>query len=274
MPGQATDERSRPPEPLFHFLRNRCSTSSGFRVPLPGFAVPLPPESMFHFLRIPCSTSSGIPIHPRVCGEAGTLPYSVCHSAGPSPRVRGSPTAPRAPEQTCGSIPACAGKPGTGMPMPWRDRVHPRVCGEAARRASLPAHGRGPSPRVRGSRPIALIVSPPERSIPACAGKPFLLGHSCPQLGVHPRVCGEAGACSAWQFRPPGPSPRVRGSRTSCRARSGGCGSIPACAGKPDRPAWLRARPGVHPRVCGEAWSNRGDLVYSPGPSPRVRGSR
>ena len=34
MPGQATDERSRPPEPLFHFLRNRCSTSSGFRVPL------------------------------------------------------------------------------------------------------------------------------------------------------------------------------------------------------------------------------------------------
>ena len=39
MPGQATDERSRPPEPLFH----------------------LPPESMFHFLRIPCSTSSGIP---------------------------------------------------------------------------------------------------------------------------------------------------------------------------------------------------------------------
>ena len=61
MPGQATDERSRPPEPLFHFLRNRCSTSSGFRVPLPGFAVPLPPESLFHFLRIPCSTSSGIP---------------------------------------------------------------------------------------------------------------------------------------------------------------------------------------------------------------------
>ena len=39
----------------------RCSTSSGFRVPLPGFAVPLPRDSLFHFLRIPCSTSSGIP---------------------------------------------------------------------------------------------------------------------------------------------------------------------------------------------------------------------
>lgn len=35
MPDQATDERSRPPEPLFHFLRIRCSTSSGIRVPLP-----------------------------------------------------------------------------------------------------------------------------------------------------------------------------------------------------------------------------------------------
>ena len=61
MPGPATDERSRPPEPMFHFLRIRCSTSSGFRVPLPGFDVPLPPDSMFHFLRIPCSTSSRIP---------------------------------------------------------------------------------------------------------------------------------------------------------------------------------------------------------------------
>ena len=43
MPGQATDERSRPPEPLFHFLRNRCSTSSGFRVPLPP-EYPFPPQ--------------------------------------------------------------------------------------------------------------------------------------------------------------------------------------------------------------------------------------
>ena len=42
-----------------HDPRNRCSTSSGFDVPLPGFRVPLPgidiplpPESAFHFVRI------------------------------------------------------------------------------------------------------------------------------------------------------------------------------------------------------------------------------
>ena len=89
MPGQATDERSRPPEPLFHFLRNRCSTSSGFRVPLPGFAVPLPPDSLFHFLRIPCSTSSGIPMMTGAAGEdsahfprCGRLAASVSQRCG------------------------------------------------------------------------------------------------------------------------------------------------------------------------------------------------
>ena len=58
MPRQATDERSRPPEPRFHFLRNRCSTS---RNPCStsrnrcstsaGIDVPLPPDSVFHFRR-------------------------------------------------------------------------------------------------------------------------------------------------------------------------------------------------------------------------------
>ena len=51
MPGQATDERSRPPEPLFHFLRNRCSTSSGFRVPLP-------PEYPIIVAEPPCDSSA------------------------------------------------------------------------------------------------------------------------------------------------------------------------------------------------------------------------
>ena len=58
MPRQATDERSRPPEPRFHFRRNRCSTS---RNPCStsrnrcstsaGIDVPLPPDSVFHFRR-------------------------------------------------------------------------------------------------------------------------------------------------------------------------------------------------------------------------------
>ena len=44
MPDQATDERSRPPEPLFHFLRIRCSTSRNPCSTSSGFRVPLPPE--------------------------------------------------------------------------------------------------------------------------------------------------------------------------------------------------------------------------------------
>ena len=50
---------------MFHFLRNQCSTS-GIRVPLPGIDVPLPPKSVFHFFRNRRSSSSEISIHLRV----------------------------------------------------------------------------------------------------------------------------------------------------------------------------------------------------------------
>ena len=71
-----------------------------------------------------------------------------------------------------------------------------------------------------------------------------------------------------------GPSPRVRGSRQIEVGDTGGPGSIPACAGKPRRPASSSAPDEVHPRVCGEAQIAHGRPRLSRGPSPRVRGSR
>ena len=73
----------------------------------------------------------GDTVHPRVCGEAHRSTADLRHSAGPSPRVRGSLLCHRSPTQCRGSIPACAGKPH-GPAAPARTpAVHPRVCGEA-----------------------------------------------------------------------------------------------------------------------------------------------
>ena len=52
----------------------------------------------------------------------------------------------------------------------------------------------GPSPRVRGSLCGARRRCTPDRSIPACAGKPIDLTMFPGAFGVHPRVCGEAGS--------------------------------------------------------------------------------
>ena len=209
-----------------------------------------------------------------MCGEA--IARAPHHAApdGPSPRVRGSRRLQRASGVGYGSIPACAGKPVCHCATSCSSRVHPRVCGEAIPSDGLQAGDYGPSPRVRGSRSLRLRPPTAAGSIPACAGKPSPSSREDYAPGVHPRVCGEAGAkCSVAQPQR-GPSPRVRGSHLHLGAERQQPGSIPACAGKPSG----RGRPvppeTVHPRVCGEARLMFSACNFTMGPSPRVRGSR
>ena len=49
-----------------------------------------------------------------------------------------------------------------------------------------------------------------------------------------------------------GSSPRVRGTEQLDDEELPGRRFIPACAGNGSRPDWLKGRPPVHPRVCGE----------------------
>ena len=132
----------------------------------------------------------------------------------------------------------------------------------------------GPSPRVRGSRPVPFGASSPHGSIPACAGKPA--SSICPlvMVRVHPRVCGEASRERMSELFSRGPSPRVRGSLRAGPRQRDRPGSIPACAGKPCGRARRTRVAGVHPRVCGEAWLASRGIYPLVGPSPRVRGSR
>ena len=132
---------------------------------------------------------------------------------------------------------------------------------------------RGPSPRVRGSRPRDAAGTTTGRSIPACAGKPRDYSWSRPNRRVHPRVCGEALSAGVSITHSGGPSPRVRGSQARSGRRARGEGSIPACAGKPTAIRTSTRSSGVHPRVCGEAAHRMPTPLASRGPSPRVRGS-
>ena len=193
-------------------------------------------------------------VHPRVCGEAAHLQSRVYSGLGPSPRVRGS-------------------LPGR-LQIVGELGVHPRVCGEAVDIRHGDEVAKGPSPRVRGSRVRQSEPAARDGSIPACAGKPRRLAARGPTGGVHPRVCGEAARNPEWIGPCSGPSPRVRGSRAGGREDQGRRGSIPACAGKPSAEADSGVDAGVHPRVCGEARMRAASPSYTPGPSPRVRGSR
>ena len=192
-------------------------------------------------------------VHPRVCGESKCCPRSRRRARGPSPRVRGILSPADRPPRRLRSIPACAGNPSASAGPAPSSRVHPRVCGESGTNLVYAALQQGPSPRVRGILLDALVQPLVLGSIPACAGNPRNALRGGRQLWVHPRVCGESRDNPLGPLRDKGPSPRVRGILIGPGGLVLALGSIPACAGNPER---MDGRPigiGVHPRVCGES---------------------
>ena len=213
-------------------------------------------------------------VYPRVCGGAPNPLFSPTRMSGLSPRVRGSPGSVHASRICVGSIPACAGEPRSASGAATSPWVYPRVCGGAIASGMVSRTRRGLSPRVRGSPSLQGLVADRHGSIPACAGEPS--GRTaCPgSAWVYPRVCGGAPIASGSSPPSTGLSPRVRG---SLRARTAPClpsGSIPACAGEPQRAMASRTGLRVYPRVCGGASIRAGFRRTRLGLSPRVRGSR
>ena len=213
-------------------------------------------------------------VHPRVCGESGTSVPSLMMSTGPSPRVRGIRRLDLEADLIGGSIPACAGNPRGRSGATASRGVHPRVCGESTVAESIQGSQRGPSPRVRGIRDVALDGGVATGSIPACAGNPrsVIVIRTAPR--VHPRVCGESGRPPGSRCRGSGPSPRVRGILPADPQAALLPGSIPACAGNPTTSPRSVPLAWVHPRVCGESRHAPFHPAFLGGPSPRVRGIR
>ena len=111
-------------------------------------------------------------VYPRVCGGTACLVSKMTAVPGLSPRVRGNLPVPAAFVLRYGSIPACAGEPGSCSWLAPTSAVYPRVCG-----GTMPANTRGRSiiglsPRVRGNLLLMRCSLVSIRSIPACAGEP------------------------------------------------------------------------------------------------------
>ncbi len=170
-------------------------------------------------------------------------------------------------------IPASAGNTWRGAVAATRRAVHPRVCGEHARRFAAVTVSAGSSPRVRGTLYVDRIAAKFVRFIPACAGNTKSL--HIEQLGqaVHPRVCGEHIASSRGFSMNRGSSPRVRGTRAGDNYSPLIVRFIPACAGNTASSSGMSGAPAVHPRVCGEHCIRSSSPSFVSGSSPRVRGT-
>ena len=89
----------------------------------------------------------------------------------------------------------------------------------------------------------------------------------------HPRVCGEHAADGLAVLEAQGSSPRVRGTRACHRDAGIRNGIIPACAGNTKLVPDFRRSERDHPRVCGEHVLAASRSAWTPGSSPRVRGT-
>ena len=127
--------------------------------------------------------------------------------------MRGNPMPTVAGDSGIWSIPACAGQPCNLCCDENHAMVYPRVCGATLRRPRMSFLYMGLSPRVRGNPTASGSVSSIVRSIPACAGQPFVFVVFQVFVEVYPRVCGATADIFFPADIPDGLSPRVRGNR-------------------------------------------------------------
>ena len=219
-------------------------------------------------------TAQPLQVYPRVCGGTDRHFGAVPPLDGLSPRVRGNRPSPNRPPCRPRSIPACAGEPRRTGPHWSHSQVYPRVCGGTALHQIAPLAGRGLSPRVRGNPGTVISADHPGGSIPACAGEPGMRQTFPWAARVYPRVCGGTFQGVADLLTPRGLSPRVRGNREVVPYSWCEGGSIPACAGEPQRKRRRLEGAAVYPRVCGGTRGLGRANCPLLGLSPRVRGNR
>ena len=108
--------------------------------------------------------------HPRACGAHCPTAYQNGHSAGSSPRMRGSRISFCTSKIVIGIIPAHAGLtliPKHDRLCPWD---HPRACGAHSSLKSRRTNTTGSSPRMRGSHLATCQYYIVRGIIPAHAG--------------------------------------------------------------------------------------------------------
>ena len=211
--------------------------------------------------------------HPRACGAHPVSPFRCAPRPGSSPRMRGSHRRLDRILIVSGIIPAHAGLTHTATTASSNARDHPRACGAHCSPLYTMEHGRGSSPRMRGSHSTIFTVPAPPGIIPAHAGLTLIKRGDLDKMRDHPRACGAHMPFTQDILSAAGSSPRMRGSLFGSLCKHILKGIIPAHAGltltKVARILDLRD----HPRACGAHPLLTTSSTVSRGSSPRMRGS-
>ena len=213
-------------------------------------------------------------VYPRMYGETISWSSGGSSAVGLSPHVRGNPSYAGLTGACRGSIPACTGKPRAPARQEDPGVVYPRMYGETASAGGNTDKETGLSPHVRGNHATRALIEPEMRSIPACTGKPARACRAFSMSRVYPRMYGETPPGRRGAQGQGGLSPHVRGNRAAGGSAWRGCGSIPACTGKPRRRGGVQMRQGVYPRMYGETCCRWRRRPFHCGLSPHVRGNR
>jgi len=110
------------------------------------------------------------------------------------------------------------------------------------------------------------------RFTPAHAGKGARVAGHPSDEAVHPRACGERRGRAVGDVAHSGSPPRMRGKARSDMVGWGHHRFTPAHAGKGPIPPCGRLVLSVHPRACGERYSDPSQDGYRLGSPPRMRG--
>ena len=129
--------------------------------------------------------------HPRACGENPSRSLGISAHSGSPPRVRGKQTDQMPALRRIGITPARAGKTSFRQVKPFRNKDHPRACGENPHDPLPCLVGQGSPPRVRGKLPDDRVIRRGRRITPARAGKTAVCCRNRAASTDHPRACGE-----------------------------------------------------------------------------------
>ena len=214
-----------------------------------------------------------LPDHPRACGEHIEKGERLLHTAGSSPRMRGTLPDHSPGNSSCRIIPAHAGNTGPAAVGIATFTDHPRACGEHSTTGTRLGQTGGSSPRMRGTHTNPAQDFGVTRIIPAHAGNTKTLRPRQRLRPDHPRACGEHAARGRLKYVLSGSSPRMRGTRNEHGIGDVADRIIPAHAGNTTDRDRECIPPADHPRACGEHSPRPAKPGYRSGSSPRMRGT-
>ena len=197
--------------------------------------------------------------HPRVRGEQVAWPRCAGVGRGSPPRARGADRRARKRRGRRRITPACAGSRDACGSRRTPDGDHPRVRGEQAGRAGLPAWLSGSPPRARGAERRVVAGARLVGITPACAGSRRGCSAILGSRRDHPRVRGEQSSPHRSDSCTKGSPPRARGAdlltcgardqlrrfSSLCFARSPSSSAVGRASG-----VWVRRKFGVQSSGC------------------------